>query len=254
MASTADVAARVEELRQQLNRHNYLYYSENRPEVSDAEYDRLWRELVAMEEAHPELVTPDSPTQRPGGRAAELFAPVEHLVAMLSLDNAMAPEDLTEFEARLKRALPGIAPAYVCEPKIDGLGVALLYERGRLVRGATRGDGRIGEGIRQNLPTIKSIPTTLAGPLKSATRLEVRGEVYMPREPFPKLNAGFEQAGQPVFANPRNAAAGAVRQKDPTGTAARPLQSFPIHVSMPEPPGFHSHWERLEAPPPSRLP
>ena len=107
MASTADVAARVEELREQLNRHNFLYYSENNPEVSDAEYDRLWRELVALEEAHPELVTPDSPTQRPGGRAAELFAPVEHLVAMLSLDNAMAPEELTEFEARLKRALPG---------------------------------------------------------------------------------------------------------------------------------------------------
>ncbi|HEV3346916.1 MAG TPA: NAD-dependent DNA ligase LigA, partial [Methylomirabilota bacterium] len=158
MASTADVAARVEELREQLNRHNYLYYTENRPEVTDAEYDRLWRELVALEEAHPELVTPDSPTQRPGGRAAELFAPVEHLVAMLSLDNAMAPEDLTEFEARLRRALPGIAPVYVCEPKIDGLGVALLYERGRFIRGATRGDGRIGEDITQNLRTIKSIP------------------------------------------------------------------------------------------------
>src|ERR1700737_5358569 len=138
MASPADRTPRVEALREQLNRHNSLYYSENRPEVTDAEYDRLWRELVALEEAHPELVTPDSPTQRPGGRAAELFAPVEHLVAMLSLDNARAPEDLTEFEARLRRALPGIAPVYVCEPKIDGLGVALLYERGRFIRGATR--------------------------------------------------------------------------------------------------------------------
>jgi len=202
---------------------------------------------VALEEAHPELITPDSPTQRPGGRPTELFAPVEHLVAMLSLDNAMAAEDLVEFEARLRRALPGIAPAYVCEPKIDGLGVALLYERGRLVRGATRGDGRIGEDITQNLRTIKSIPTTLAGPLKSATRLEVRGEVYMPREAFAKLNAGFEEAGQPVFANPRNAAAGAVRQKDPTVTAARPLEIFLYHVSVLEPPGFHSQWERLEA-------
>ncbi len=247
MGAPADITARVEELRQQLNRHNYLYYSENRPEVSDAEYDRLWRELVALEEAHPELVTPDSPTQRPGGRAAELFAPVEHLVAMLSLDNAMAPEDLLEFEARLKRALPGIAPAYVCEPKIDGLGVALLYERGRLVRGATRGDGRIGEDITQNLRTIKSIPTTLTGPLKGATRLEVRGEVYMPREAFARLNAGLEEAGQPVFANPRNAAAGAVRQKDPAVTASRPLEIFLYHVSVLEPPGFHSQWERLEA-------
>ena len=121
MTAPADVTARIEALREQLHRHNYLYYTENRPEITDAEYDRLWRELVTLEEAHPELVTPDSPTQRPGGKVAELFAPVEHLVAMLSLDNAMAPEDLTEFEARLKRALPGIAPTYVCEPQIDGL-------------------------------------------------------------------------------------------------------------------------------------
>jgi DNA ligase (NAD+) len=247
MTAPADVTARIEALREQLHRHNYLYYTENRPEVSDAEYDRLWRELVTLEEAHPELVTPDSPTQRPGGKVAELFAPVEHLVAMLSLDNAMAPEDLTEFEARLKRALPGIAPTYVCEPKIDGLGVALLYERGRFVRGATRGDGRIGEDITQNLRTIKSIPPRLAGPLQKATRLEVRGEVYMPREEFARLNAGLEEAGQPVFANPRNAAAGAVRQKDPAITAARPLEIFLYHVSVLEPPGFHSQWERLEA-------
>jgi DNA ligase (NAD+) len=166
---------------------------------------------------------------------------------MLSLDNAMAPEDLTEFEARLKRALPGIVPGYVCEPKIDGLGVALLYERGRFARGATRGDGRIGEDITQNLRTIKSIPARLSGPLEKATRLEVRGEVYMPREAFARLNAGLEEAGQPVFANPRNAAAGAVRQKDPAITAARPLEIFLYHVSVLEPPGFGSQWERLEA-------
>ena len=247
MTAPAEVTARIDALREQLHRHNYLYYTENRPEVSDAEYDRLWRELVALEEVHPELVTPDSPTQRPGGKVAELFAPVEHLVAMLSLDNAMAPEDLTEFEARLKRALPGVAMAYVCEPKIDGLGVALLYERGRFVRGATRGDGRIGEDITQNLRTIKSIPARLSGPLEKATRLEVRGEVYMPREEFARLNAGLEEAGQSVFANPRNAAAGAVRQKDPAITASRPLEIFLYHVSVLEPPGFHSQWERLEA-------
>src|SRR5215469_1695539 len=207
MAASQDVVARLEELREQLHRHNYLYYTENRPEITDAEYDRLWRELVALEEAHPELVSPDSPTQRPGGRAAELFAPVEHLVAMLSLDNSMTPEDLREFEARLNRALPNVAREYVCEPKIDGLGVALLYERGRFVRGATRGDGRIGEDITQNLRTIKTIPATLSGPLKDAKKLEVRGEVYMPRDAFARLNAGLEEAGQPVFANPRNAAA-----------------------------------------------
>lgn len=247
MTAPADVITRIEALREQIHRHNYLYYTENRPEITDAEYDRLWRELVALEDAHPELVTPDSPTQAPGGKVAELFAPVEHLVAMLSLDNAMAPEDLTEFEARLKRALPGIVPSYVCEPKIDGLGVALLYERGRFVRGATRGDGRVGEDITQNLRTIKSIPDRLSGPLEKATRLEVRGEVYMPREQFARLNAGLEEAGQPVFANPRNAAAGAVRQKDPGITAARPLEIFLYHVSVLEPSGFGSQWERLEA-------
>ncbi|HKW93646.1 MAG TPA: NAD-dependent DNA ligase LigA [Methylomirabilota bacterium] len=247
MTAPKDVGARLEELREQLHRHNYLYYTENRPEITDAEYDRLWRELVALEEAHPELVTSDSPTQRPGGRAAELFAPVEHLVAMLSLDNAMAPEDLREFEARLNRALPNVAREYVCEPKIDGLGVALLYERGRLVRGATRGDGRTGEDITQNLRTIKTIPATLGGPLKGAKKLEVRGEVYMPRDAFARLNAGLEEAGQPVFANPRNAAAGAVRQKDAAVTSSRPLEIFLYHVSVLEPPGFNSQWERLAA-------
>src|SRR5713226_2221398 len=247
MASPADVSARLDELREQINRHNDLYYAESRPEVSDTEYDRLWRELVALEQAHPELVTPDSPTQRPGGRRAETFTPVEHMVAMLSLDNAMTVEELQEFEARIRRAVPGLSPAYVCEPKIDGLGVALLYERGRFVRGATRGDGRIGEDISQNLRTIKSIPATLSGPLKGARKLEVRGEVYMPREAFARLNAGLEEAGQPVFANPRNAAAGAVRQKDPAVTASRPLAIFLYHVSVLEPPGFRSQWERLEA-------
>jgi DNA ligase (NAD+) len=247
MPSPADVRARLDELREQINRHNYLYYAQSRPEISDAEYDRLWRKLVALEQAHPELVTQDSPTQRPGGGRAEAFAPVEHLVAMLSLDNAMAAEDLAEFEARVKRALPGVTPEYVCEPKIDGLGVALLYERGRFVRGATRGDGRTGEDITQNLRTIKSIPPTLAGPLKGASKLEVRGEVYMPREAFARLNAGLEEAGQPVFANPRNAAAGAVRQKDPAVTAARPLAIFLYHVSVLEPRSWRSQWERLEA-------
>jgi DNA ligase (NAD+) len=247
MSAPADVSARLDELREQINRHNYLYYVESRPEISDAEYDRLWRELVALEQAHPELITPDSPTQRPGGRRAEVFAPVEHLVAMLSLDNAMAAEDLREFEARVRRALPGVTPGYVCEPKIDGLGVALLYERGRFVRGATRGDGRIGEDITRNLRTIQSIPAALGGPLEGAAKLEVRGEVYMPREAFARLNAGLEEAGQPVFANPRNAAAGAVRQKDPAVTAARPLEIFLYHVSVLEPPALRSHWDRLEA-------
>jgi DNA ligase (NAD+) len=238
---------RLDELREQITRHNDLYYVESRPEISDAEYDRLWRELVALEEAHPELLTADSPTRRPGGRRAEAFAPVEHLVAMLSLDNAMSAEDLAEFEARIKRVLPGATPEYVCEPKIDGLGVALLYERGRFTRGATRGDGRVGEDITQNLRTIKAIPPALRGPLEAVKRLEVRGEVYMPREAFARLNAGLEEAGLPVFANPRNAAAGAVRQKDPAITATRPLEILLYHVSVLDPPAFDSQWARLEA-------
>ena len=247
MTKQADAAARIDELREAIHRHNYLYYVESRPEISDAEYDRLWKELVALEQAHPELVTPDSPTQGPGGRRAEAFAPVEHLVAMLSLDNATSPDDLREFETRIRRALPQAIFDFVCEPKVDGLGVALLYERGRFTRGATRGDGRIGEDITQNLRTIKTIPQTLHGPLKDAKRLEVRGEVYMPREAFAKLNAALEEAGEATFANPRNAAAGAVRQKDPKITATRPLDIFLYHVSVLEPPRFDSHWERLDA-------
>jgi DNA ligase (NAD+) len=247
MVKPADAAARIAELREEIHRHNYLYYVLDRPEISDAEYDRLYRELAELEQAHPELVTPDSPTQGPGGRRAEAFAPVEHLAAMLSLDNALRPEDLREFEARITRALPGARFTYVCEPKIDGLGVALLYERGRFVRGATRGDGRVGEDITHNLRTIKSIPAALHGPLKSARRFEVRGEVYMPRTAFARLNVQLEEAGESVFANPRNAAAGAVRQKDPAVTASRPLEIFLYHVSHLEPGGLRSHWETLDA-------
>jgi DNA ligase (NAD+) len=247
MSEQAELATRLEKLREEIHRHNYLYYVVNRPEISDAEYDRLYRELVAMEQAHPELISADSPTQSPGGRRAEAFAPVEHLAAMLSLDNALTDDDLREFEARITRALPGTRFEYVCEPKIDGLGVALLYERGRFVRGATRGDGRVGEDITQNLRTISSIPATLRGPLESVRRLEVRGEVFMRRDTFAQLNARLEEAGKPTFANPRNAAAGSVRQKDPAVTASRPLSIFLYHVSHREPGTFESHWQMLEA-------
>jgi DNA ligase (NAD+) len=247
MSKPADAAARIEELRREIRRHDYLYYVLDRPEISDAEYDRLYRELVRLEEAHPALVTPDSPTQAVGGRRAAAFAPVEHLAAMLSLDNATSADDLREFEARVKRALPHAKFEYVCEPKIDGLGVALLYAHGRFSRGATRGDGRVGEDITENLRTIKAIPAALRGPLKSVRKLEVRGEVYMPREAFARLNASLEEAGETTFANPRNAAAGAVRQKDPAVTAARPLEIILYHVSHVEPAGFDSHWEIFEA-------
>ncbi len=247
MTSKAEVARRIDELRELLRHHDFLYYVENRPEISDAEYDRLVRELRTLEEAHPDLITPDSPTQRVAGRPVDVFASVEHKVAMLSLDNAMDPAELREFEARLKRALPGADFEYVCEPKVDGLGVALLYERGQFVRGATRGDGRVGEDISQNLRTVKSIPLTLRPPLRDLRELEVRGEVYMPRAAFQKLNAELEEAGEPTFANPRNAAAGAVRQKDPAITAKRPLDIFLYHVSHAEPFPFKTHWEALDS-------
>src|SRR5881296_4127089 len=185
----ADALQRISELREQIHHHDYLYYTEARPEISDAEYDALMRELRELEAAFPDLVTPDSPTQRVAGQPVDAFRPVAHRAAMLSLDNATSPDDLREFEARLGRALPGTRLAYVCEPKIDGLGVALLYERGRFVRGATRGDGRTGEDITPNLRTIRSIPQVLRrGALATAAVLEVRGEVFMPRAEFAKLN------------------------------------------------------------------
>jgi DNA ligase (NAD+) len=244
----ADAAQRIMELREQIHHHDYLYYVEARPEVSDAEYDALMRELRELEAAFPDLVTADSPSQRVAGAPTDIFKPVEHHAAMLSLDNATTPDDLREFEARIGRALPSATFAYVAEPKIDGLGVALLYERGRFVRGATRGDGRVGEEITANLRTIRTIPQVLRrGRLAAIEVLEVRGEVFMPRDEFAKLNRSLEEAGTPTFANPRNAAAGAVRQKDPAVTARRPLDMFLYHVSRAEALGFTSHWEALEA-------
>jgi DNA ligase (NAD+) len=242
-----DAASRIETLRREIRRHDALYHVQDRPEISDAEYDALKRELAELEAAHPELVTPDSPTQTVGGLRSEAFAPVEHRVAMLSLDNAMKGDDLREFEARLRRALPGARFEFVGEPKIDGLGVALLYERGRFVRGATRGDGRIGEDVTHTLATLDAIPKTLGGPLAGAPSLEVRGEVYMPLAAFRRLNAGLVEAGEEPFANPRNAAAGAVRQKDPAVTRSRPLAIFLYHVSEARGLALASHWDMLEA-------
>ena len=249
----ADAAQRLAELREQIHHHDYLYYVEARPEITDAEYDRLMRDLVDLETKFPELVTPDSPTQRVAGTPTDVFKPVEHQVAMLSLDNTTTADQLRDFQARLKRALPGNAFAYVCEPKIDGLGVALLYERGRFVRGATRGDGRMGEEITANLKTIKSLPVHLRasrgpGPaLAALDTVEVRGEVFMPRSDFEKLNRQLEDTGESTFANPRNAAAGAVRQKDPAATARRPLDLFLYHVSRADTLGFATYWDTLEA-------
>jgi DNA ligase (NAD+) len=243
----ADALQRISELREQIHHHDYLYYAEARPEVSDAEYDALMRELRELESAFPDLVAPDSPTQRVAGQPIDAFRPVEHRTAMLSLDNATSPEDLREFEARLGRALPGGRFEYVCEPKIDGLGIALLYERGRFARGATRGDGRVGEDITANLRTIRSLPMILRGALGGVPEVEVRGEVFMPRADFEQFNRSLQETGETTFANPRNAAAGAVRQKDPAMTARRPLDLFLYHVSAGRELGFHTYWQTLEA-------
>jgi DNA ligase (NAD+) len=235
----------VIELRGQIAHHDHCYHVEDRPAISDAEYDALVRELRDLEARHPELLTPDSPTQRVSGQVAEQFAAVEHRAVMLSLDNATSPDDLREFEARLRRALPGAAFAYVCEPKVDGLGVALLYEDGRFVRGATRGDGRMGEDVTANLRTIRSIPLRLRGRLAHSKTVEVRGEVFMSRAAFERLNRQLEAAGESPFANPRNAAAGSVRQKDPAVTAKRPLDIHLYQLSHADPFPFSSHAEVL---------
>ena len=247
MVGLAAARKRVNELRRLIAHHDHRYYTLDRPEISDAEYDALMRELRELEAAHPELVTPESPTQRVAGQVSDAFATVEHLTPMLSLDNATSEADLREFEARLKRVLPGATFSYVCEPKVDGLSVALVYEDGVFKRGATRGDGRFGEDVTPNLRTLRSIPLRLTGRLASCRRLEVRGEVYMSHPAFERLNRDLDAQGQAGFANPRNAAAGAVRQKDPGVTAKRDLRIFVYQLSHAEPFPFESHWEVLEA-------
>jgi DNA ligase (NAD+) len=241
------VAKRIEVLRDLIRHHDYRYYVLNQPEISDQEYDRLFRELKDLEGKHPDLLAPDSPTQRVGGQAAEGFSVVEHQAAMLSLDNAFRLEELYEFEERLKRALPGEGFEYVAEPKIDGLGVALLYQDGLLVRGSTRGDGRRGEDVTANLRTIRSIPLRLNQDLNHISQLEVRGEVYLRRADFDRLNREREEAGEAIFANPRNAAAGSIRLLDPSLTAQRPLNIFIYGISHLEPQAFSSHAEALGA-------
>ncbi len=238
---------RVERLRREIRRHERLYYVLARPEISDAEYDALVRELRDLEARYPQLVTPDSPTQRVAGRAARTFAPVTHRVAMLSLDNAMGVEALREFAARVERAVPEAPVAWVCEPKVDGLGVALVYRRGHFVRGATRGDGRTGEDVTVNLATIETIPKTLRGRLARVDDLEVRGEAFMPRPAFERLNRALGARREATFANPRNAAAGSVRQKDPTVTARRPLDVFVYEVTWAPGLDLATHWEALAA-------
>lgn len=217
----SQAAKRVGKLRRELEEHNRRYYDQAAPSISDREYDRLYKELVDLEGQFPKLVTPNSPTQRVGGRPLKAFEQITHRVPMLSLDNTYSEEEVANFHARLAKLLPNEKIPVVIEPKVDGVAVSLLYEKGELIHAATRGDGTAGDDITQNIRTIRSVPERLRG--NAPKVLEVRGEVFMDKKGFEKLNAERAEAGLPVFANPRNAAAGSLKQLDPAIVATRPL-------------------------------
>ncbi len=238
-----DVERRLEELRRELRRHEHLYHVLDSPEITDAQYDALFRDLLDLEEAHPELVTPDSPSQRVGAEASGQFAKVRHRSPMLSLQNAFQEEEIRAWDKRV-RAVAGDAVVYVCELKIDGLSMSLTYRDGRLVRAATRGDGLTGEDVTANVRTIRSVPLTIEPPGGLPAEFEVRGEVYFPLASFERLNREREEAGLPTFMNPRNAGAGSVRQIDPLVTARRNLQTYMYTLDPAGP--HHSQWEVLE--------
>ncbi len=247
---TTRIQQQIDELRREINHHNYRYHALDDPQISDAQFDDLMRRLRDLEEKHPELVVPESPTQRVGAPPAEGFAQVEHRLPMLSLANAFNPEELAAWHRRVANLLGVDDLELVCELKIDGLAVSLTYEDGRLVQGATRGDGFRGEDVTHNLRTVASIPLSLMG--DAPGRLEARGEVFMSKEAFARLNREREAQGEPLYANPRNTAAGSVRQLDPSMTASRNLEiyvyslgdrdeSAPSNGSAPD-----NHWDALE--------
>ncbi len=241
----SDITKKIEHLRQELHRHNHRYYVLDDPEISDAEYDRLMQELIALEKAHPELYSPDSPSQRVGSPPLDKFETVEHSIPMLSLDNGFEDNDILEFDRRIRKLL-GTADEifYTAEPKMDGLAVELVYENGRLVLASTRGDGIRGEVITANIRTIGSVPLILQGQ-NIPSILEVRGEVFISREGFEKLNEQRSKENQPLFANPRNAASGSLRQLDSKITAKRPLEIFLYGIGRIEGVQLASHFESL---------
>lgn len=234
-------SARAAELRDKLNFYSRKYYVEDDPVVDDYEYDMLQRELAAIEKEFPELITPDSPTQRVGGNAAAAFSPVEHIVPLESLQDAFSLEEVRAFDAKVRETFSDVT--YVVEPKIDGLSCALEYENGRLVRASTRGDGRVGEDVTANVRTIRAVPLKIDTDYE---QLEVRGEVFMPEEVFFKLVAGQELAGERPFKNPRNAAAGSLRQKDPAVTASRELSIFVFNVQRYSGDDLTSHAQSID--------
>jgi DNA ligase (NAD+) len=242
----SEAVERIEHLRSEIREHLYRYHVLDDPVVSDAQFDALMKELRELEAGHPELITPESPTQRVGAPVGDLFQPVRHLRPLFSLDNADSPEDVQAWEQRIERQLGHAASGYVCELKIDGLAVVLVYRAGVLESGATRGDGVTGEDITPNLRTIKSVPLRLLGG-EPPPLLEVRGEVYMPDDAFEDLNRRQAEAGDRLFANPRNAAAGSVRQKDPAITASRNVDIWIYQMGVIEGgPEFQTHTETMD--------
>ena len=242
----ADILARLIALRDEIRRHDYLYYVKDRPEISDSKYDRLFRELIELEQAHPELVTPDSPSQRVGAPPLEELVKVPHEQPMLSLDSIVDQSEVQAFDQRIKRELETLSVEYSAEPKFDGLSVELMYDHGIFTRGATRGDGTIGEDVTINLRTIRSLPLRLHAQSGLPDHLVVRGEVYMHLDNFQALNRRMTERGDDAFANPRNAASGSLRQLDSTITATRPLVVTCYEImalSTPVPP---THWDELE--------
>ena len=250
MNEKEDTRARIEELRQQIARHNYLYYALDQPEVSDADYDTVFNELIRLENENPELITPDSPTQRVGFAPIEKFLPFRHEIPLLSLENAMTAEDMIEFERRIRRFLDYDGNIeYVAEPKMDGLAIEVVYENGMLTGTGTRGDGFTGEDVTVNIRTIHSIPLRLysgEGSPDLPAKLAVRGEIYMEKKDFEALNVARVSANEPLFANPRNAAAGSLRQLDPAITASRPLRGFFYGVGAADGFEFETQWDLLE--------
>jgi DNA ligase (NAD+) len=246
MVTPSAIAARAAELRAAIEQHNYRYHVLDQPAVPDAEYDRLFRELQDIEQAHPELLTPDSPTRRVGAAPLAGFAEVRHATPMLSLNNAFAREEVEAFDRRVREALGADAIEYAAEPKFDGLAVSLVFEQGVLMSGATRGDGSSGEDVTANLRTIQAIPLRLRGN-KTPPRLEVRGEVLMLKADFERMNERQRERGDKAFANPRNAAAGALRQLDPRVTATRPLTFFAYGTDAAASGVFARHSEALDA-------
>jgi len=251
MAKAAAAKNEIEQLREKIRHHEYRYYVLDDPEITDAEFDRLMNRLKELEAAHPELITPDSPSQRVGGAPREGFQTVRHARAMLSLDNAYSYDELRDFDRRVREAGGRAKVEYVAEHKFDGLSISLQYEEGMLARGVTRGDGTTGEDVTANVKTIRSIPLRVeAAALKKLgmpADFEVRGEVVMPRKSFEALNREQERLGKKIFANPRSAAAGAVRVLDPTITAQRRLEFFAYYTLVEGRVPFDKHSDSLQA-------